>query len=66
MINPNTSPCYNCGDRVLKCHAWCKAYKEYQRIRTDYNEKEKKFEEQIRDQQASFKDIDFKDRLKVK
>ena len=24
-----SSPCYNCADRELGCHAWCDAYRAY-------------------------------------
>lgn len=43
MINLMQSPYHKCDKREMKCHAWCEAYAEFKRIRTDYHNKERNY-----------------------
>lgn len=43
MINLMQSPCHKCDKREMKRHAWCEAYAEFKRIKTDYHNKERNY-----------------------
>ena len=44
----------------MKCHAWCEAYAEFKRIRTDYHNKERNYSNASNEYVNTIKGINYK------